>query len=47
LGAILGLTPEINSFIGNCTGALAVEIIGNTHPVYKKDLLRFIQYFLK
>ncbi len=47
LGAKLGLNPEINSFIGNCTGALAVEIIGNEHPVYKKDLMRFIQYFLK
>jgi len=39
--------PEVASFIGNCVGALAVEIIGNAHPVYKKDLLRFIQYFLK
>ena len=47
LGAISSLSPEVNSFIGNCTGALAVEIIGNAHPVYKKDLLRFIQYFLK
>jgi rfaE bifunctional protein kinase chain/domain/rfaE bifunctional protein nucleotidyltransferase chain/domain len=39
--------PEIGSFIGNCVGALAVEIIGNAHPVYKKDLIRFIQHFLK
>ncbi|HTA27323.1 MAG TPA: PfkB family carbohydrate kinase [Bacteroidia bacterium] len=47
LCAILDIKPEIASFIGNCTGALAVEIIGNAHPVYKKDLVRFIQYFLK
>ncbi len=47
LCAYLNLSPEVISFLGNCTGALAVEIIGNTHPVYKKDLTRFIQYFLK
>jgi len=39
--------PDVASFIGNCVGALAVEIIGNAHPVYKKDLIRFMQYFLK
>lgn len=39
--------PEIASFIGNCVGALAVEIIGNEHPVYKKDLVRFVQHLLK
>lgn len=47
LCAFSGMKPETVSFIGNCTGALAVEIIGNAHPVYKKDLLRFIQYLLK
>ena len=47
LCAFSGMQPEEISFIGNCTGALAVEIIGNAHPVYKKDLIRFIQYFLK
>jgi rfaE bifunctional protein kinase chain/domain/rfaE bifunctional protein nucleotidyltransferase chain/domain len=47
LCAFAGMKPEVTSFIGNCTGALAVEIIGNAHPVYKKDLIRFIQYFLK
>jgi rfaE bifunctional protein kinase chain/domain/rfaE bifunctional protein nucleotidyltransferase chain/domain len=47
LCAFSGLLPEVVSFIGNCTGALAVEIIGNAHPVYKKDLTRFMQYFLK
>lgn len=47
LCAFSDMHPEAISFIGNCTGALAVEIIGNAHPVYKKDLIRFIQYFLK
>ncbi|HCS19766.1 MAG TPA: hypothetical protein DIW47_04240 [Bacteroidetes bacterium] len=39
--------PEVISFVGNCVGSLAVEIIGNEHPVYKKDLLKFINHFLK
>jgi rfaE bifunctional protein kinase chain/domain/rfaE bifunctional protein nucleotidyltransferase chain/domain len=47
LAAYLNTSPDIASFIGNCMGSLAVEIIGNEHPVYKKDLTRFIQYFLK
>ena len=38
---------ELLPFIGNCMGNLAVEIIGNEHPVYKKDLTRFINHFLK
>ena len=38
---------ELIPFIGNCMGTLAVEIIGNEHPVYKKDLTRFINHFLK
>jgi rfaE bifunctional protein nucleotidyltransferase chain/domain len=38
---------EMLPFIGNCVGALAVEIIGNEHPVYKKDLIKFITHFLK
>jgi bifunctional ADP-heptose synthase (sugar kinase/adenylyltransferase) len=41
------VNPEIITFIGNCTGSLAVEIIGNEHPVYKKDLTKFITHFLK
>ena len=47
LSAFQHTSPEIASFIGNCVGALAVEIIGNEHPVYKKDLLRFMQHLLK
>jgi rfaE bifunctional protein nucleotidyltransferase chain/domain len=42
-----GLDPEVIGLLGNCTGALAVEIIGNEHPVYKKDLLKFVQHLLK
>lgn len=38
---------ELIPFIGNCTGAMAVEIIGNKHPVYRKDLLKYISYFVK
>ncbi len=34
-------------FTGNCTGAMAVEIIGNEHPVYKDKLKKYISYFLK
>jgi rfaE bifunctional protein nucleotidyltransferase chain/domain len=38
---------ELIPFIGNCMGTLAVEIIGNEHPVYKTDLTKFINHFLK
>lgn len=38
---------EIAGFIGNCTGSLAVNILGNEHPVYKKDLVKFISHFIK
>jgi rfaE bifunctional protein nucleotidyltransferase chain/domain len=41
------VSAELIPFIGNCMGTLAVEIIGNEHPVYKKDLTRFINHFLK
>ncbi len=38
---------EMVGLVGNAVGSLAVEIIGNEHPVYKKDLLKFIKHFLK
>lgn len=38
---------ELIPFVGNCMGTLAVEIIGNEHPVYKSDLTKFINHFLK
>ena len=41
------VAPEVISFVGNCVGALAVRVLGNEHPVYKKDLTKFIQHFLK
>jgi rfaE bifunctional protein nucleotidyltransferase chain/domain len=41
------VSSELIPFIGNCMGTMAVEIIGNEHPVYKKDLTRFINHFLK
>lgn len=40
-------SAEMVGFIGNCVGALAVQIIGNEHPVYKKELTKYIQHFLK
>lgn len=42
-----GCNPAFIPLIGNCTGAIAVTIIGNEHPVYKKDLTKFISHFLK
>ncbi|HRH38078.1 MAG TPA: PfkB family carbohydrate kinase, partial [Flavobacteriales bacterium] len=47
LCAKAGLDPAVIGFVGNCTGSLAVEIIGNEHPVYKKDLLKFVKHLLK
>lgn len=47
LMACQGCDPALIPFVGNCTGALAVEIIGNEHPVYRKDLLKFISHLLK
>lgn len=42
-----GVDPAIIGLVGNCMGALAVEIIGNERPVYKKDLLKFVKHLLK
>jgi bifunctional ADP-heptose synthase (sugar kinase/adenylyltransferase) len=47
LCARAGMDPAVIGLVGNCTGALAVEIIGNEHPVYKKDLLKFVKHLLK
>lgn len=38
---------EVTAFVGNCMGTLAVNILGNEHPVYKKDLTKFIAHFIK
>ncbi|MFN8309531.1 MAG: PfkB family carbohydrate kinase [Chitinophagales bacterium] len=37
----------ITGFVGNCMGSIAVNILGNEHPVYKKDLTKFISHFIK
>lgn len=47
LCAYKNLSNDVTGFIGNCVGSLAVQIIGNEHPVYKKDLTKYIQHFLK
>jgi rfaE bifunctional protein nucleotidyltransferase chain/domain len=47
LCARAGVDPAIIGLVGNCTGALAVEIIGNERPVHKKDLLKFVKHLLK
>jgi rfaE bifunctional protein nucleotidyltransferase chain/domain len=39
--------PSVISFIGNCVGALAVQIICNKEPVDNKKLSRFITGILK
>lgn len=46
LCAYMKVPNEATSFIGNCVGTLAVKILGNEHPVYKKDLNKFIQHFI-
>ncbi len=45
--ALKQVAPDVIAFVGNCVGSLAVEIIGNEHPVYKKDLTKFIKHLLK
>lgn len=45
--ALKNVSPDVIAFVGNCVGSLAVEIIGNEHPVYKKDLTKFIKHLLK
>lgn len=42
-----GAPAEVTGFVGNCVGTLAVNILGNEHPVYKKDLVKFVSHFLK
>ncbi|MEK7857804.1 MAG: PfkB family carbohydrate kinase [Elusimicrobiota bacterium] len=42
-----GMPPDVVCFIGNCVGALAVEIVGNKEPVAPLALFKFIQTLLK
>ncbi len=39
--------PILLPFLGNCVGALAVKIMGNTRPVDPIELKKFISYILK
>jgi rfaE bifunctional protein kinase chain/domain/rfaE bifunctional protein nucleotidyltransferase chain/domain len=45
--AYQGCSPEILPYIGNCVGALAVQIIGNQRPVNKVELNKMISHMLK
>ncbi len=36
------LPLDLISFIGNCAGALAVQIMGNKHSIKKDELIKFI-----
>lgn len=47
LCATANFPSDLIPFIGNCAGALAVTIVGNEHPVYKNDLCKFVEHFLK
>jgi rfaE bifunctional protein nucleotidyltransferase chain/domain len=39
--------PDLLCFIGNCVGALAVEIVGNRDPIEPVTLFKFIKTLLK
>lgn len=45
--AFKGLPPEIICFVGNCVGALAVEVVCNREAVRPVGLFKFIQTLLK
>jgi rfaE bifunctional protein nucleotidyltransferase chain/domain len=47
LCSFLNVPSDITGFIGNCTGSIAVGILGNEKPVYKKDLVKYISHFIK
>ncbi len=42
-----GVPQELIGFIGNCVGALKVQIVGNREQVRLSDLMRFIERLLK
>jgi rfaE bifunctional protein nucleotidyltransferase chain/domain len=39
--------PDLLRFIGNCVGAIAVQILGNERPVNKIELKKMISHMLK
>lgn len=42
-----GFAPELVGFVGNCVGALAVEIVCNREPVNPVNLYKFVSHLLK
>ncbi len=42
-----GLPQDLTAFIGNCVGALKVQIVGNKEQVKVGNLVRFIDHLLK
>jgi rfaE bifunctional protein nucleotidyltransferase chain/domain len=46
LGVYKGLPPEVTGFLGNCVGALAVEIVCNREPVDPVSLKKFVTSLL-
>jgi rfaE bifunctional protein kinase chain/domain len=47
IGALLDVSNEINGFIGNVAGSLAVEILGNKKTIDKLALKKYIVSLLK
>lgn len=45
--AYKGASPEVIAFIGNCVGAMAVEIVCNREPIDPVMLYKFIAAILK
>ena len=43
----VGIPQDLISFIGNCVGALKVQIVGNKEQVRLPDVIRFIERLLK
>jgi sugar/nucleoside kinase (ribokinase family) len=47
IGALMNVSNEINGFIGNVAGSLAVEILGNKKSIDKLTLKKYIVSLLK
>lgn len=45
--AFRDVPPDVLCFIGNCVGALAVEIVGNREPIEPVKLFKFVETLLK
>jgi len=45
--AYKNIDPQILPFLGNCVGALAVNIVGNKESIDPAELRRFVSYILK